>query len=177
MNNLTLINYAELYDALSTINPDIEPAQIHGLCSGYFCAAPNKKPEVWVKKILGENKSSSAQASLKKLYEYTADQLKDFSFEFSLLLPEDETDINRRAEALGLWCQGFLTGLTQSGIQIENRKPSDLSETLNDLIEISKVNYGDLLENEEDESAYTELVEYVRMAVLMVFQELNTREK
>jgi uncharacterized protein YgfB (UPF0149 family) len=44
---------------------------------------------------------------------------------------------------------------------------------LDDITEISEINFGDIAENDEDESAYFELVEYVRLSVLMIFHELK----
>ena len=93
-----------------------------------------------------------------------------------MLLPNDKTDINLRTEALGSWCQGFLSGLKQCHIPLENREPGDITDTLSDITEIAKVNFGDIKTTDEDEMAYFELVEYVRLAVLMLFHELNAIE-
>lgn len=47
---------------------------------------------------------------------------------------------------------------------------------MNDVIEIAKMNYEAVVASEEDEAAYVELVEYVRMAVILIYQDLRESE-
>lgn len=167
-----LPTYKEVTSALKNTPAKYHAAQVHGLMCGLICATSGKNDDHWQKQFLTEENKKSVEI-LQQLYETSYHQLSDFSFEFVLLLPEDTTDINQRAESLGLWCQGFLTGLEQGNVPITNRPMSEVTEAINDLVEISQVNYGDIAENDEDETAYFELVEYVRLAVLMIFQELR----
>lgn len=169
MNNLPLPLFSEVNDVLKSASTPFNPSQIHGLICGLICG----DEQISWEGILEKNKQLRGLEILQTVFDASYNQVHEFSFEFTLLLPDDTEDINQRAEALGLWCQGFLTGLEQSNIPLKKRSPSELTETINDLIEIAKVNYGDIVDNEEDESAYYELVEYVRLAVLMVFNELR----
>lgn len=170
----SLPTYTEVANALNKSPAKLSAAQAHGVMCGLLCATNDQAGTLWLTIIFGDKKKHKPDEVLHQLYEESYQQLNDFSFEFSLLLPEEEVDINQRAEALGLWCQGFLTGLDQAKVPIQNRAPDEITEALNDLIEIAKVNYGDIVDNEEDETAYFELVEYVRLAVLMIFQELRS---
>ena len=113
---------------------------------------------------------------LRVLKESTAKQLAEFLFELEMLLPNDEEPLPSRAEALTLWCQGLLTGLKLADIQVEGRKPSELTEAINDIIQIAKMSYEQVVASEEDEEAYTELVEFVRMAVVLIYQDLREQE-
>ncbi len=169
-----LPSYTDVAELLAAAKSSFHPAEVHGLFCGYICATSGKIDHHWEKLVLGNVKSPEYRELLQQLYEMSYHQMSEFSFEFTLLLPGDNTDINSRTEALGLWCQGFLTGLEQSKIPLQNREPSDVTETLNDLIEIAQVTYGDIADNEEDETAYFELVEYVRLGVLLVFQDLKS---
>jgi len=170
----SLPSYTDIADLLAAAKSHFHPAQVHGLLCGYICATSGKMDSPWEKQVLGKNKDPASRELLQHLYEISYHQMSEFSFEFTLLLPEDNIDINLRTEALGLWCQGFLTGLEQSNIPLQNREASDVTETINDLIEIAQVNYGGITNNEEDETAYFELVEYVRLGILMIFQDLKT---
>lgn len=170
----TFPTYTAVTSALKKTPEKPEGAQVHGLFSGLLCANPKKAGENWQRLLLGEEPNPTALEILQELYESTYHQLSEFSFEFSLLLPSDSKDIRVRAEALGLWCQGFLMGLRQGHIRIEHRSPGEVTDAINDIIEIAQVNYEDILENEEDETAYFELVEYVRLAVLMIYQDLTS---
>jgi uncharacterized protein YgfB (UPF0149 family) len=52
-----------------------------------------------------------------------------------------------------------------------------MTEAINDIIEIAKMNYEEVVASEEDETAYIELVEYVRLAVILIYQNLREQEK
>lgn len=170
----SLPTYTEVANALKKTPTKFDAAQTHGLMCGLICATSGKANPHWESMLFGKQKESPTLAILQQLYETSYHQMSEFSFEFSLLLPEDTDDINQRTEALGLWCQGFLTGLEQSKIPIQNHPSPEIAEALDDLIEISQVNYGDIADDDEDETAYFELVEYVRLAALMIFHELKS---
>lgn len=170
----SLPSYTELESALRKIEPNSNVAQIHGFICGVLCVTSGEIGDIW-KKILPTAKNpKKTKVMLTEIYENTYHQLNEFSFEFSLLLPDDEDDINARAEALGLWCQGFLTGLEESPEPVRKHAPAEVVEGLDDLLEIAKINFGDIASNEEDETAYYELSEYVRLTVLMIYQELKS---
>ncbi len=169
----TLPSYSEMTRILDAIETPFLAAQVHGYICGLICGSQGRIDNTWIKKVLENKKNRAAQESLHEVFEISFHQMSEFSFEFSLLLPDDKMEINLRTEALGSWCQGFLSGLKQCGISIEDRPPSEVTEALEDMVEIAKVNFDELSSNDEDETAYFELVEYVRLATLMIFHELN----
>ena len=72
------------------------------------------------------------------------------------------------AAALGEWCQGFLHGfgVNAGGLELS----TDAKEVLQDLAAISQVQ--DALEESEDgEGDYMEVMEYLRVAPLLLFTE------
>ena len=176
MSNILPPDYTELSAALVDAKLNFSTAQVHGLFCGFICAGNIKDHHAWEKQLFGTQKIKDAHCLelLQQLYELTHQQLKEFSFEFSLFLPDDETDINLRAEALGLWCQGFVTGLQPVTGASHNPMKDEIQEALNDITEIAQVNYGDIADDDEDEVAYFELVEYVRLAALMIYHELKS---
>lgn len=170
MKQITLPNYTELSHALQDTTLKLNPSQVHGAVCGIFCA--NSDSNAWKELTAEDGASTQAQRVFQTLYDVTTAQLKDGLFEFQLVLPLDTEVLATRAEALTLWCQGFLTGLKLGGVPIEHREPNEVTEAINDLIEIAKMQYEDVVDSEEDESAYTELVEYVRVAVILIYQDL-----
>ena len=99
--------------------------------------------------------------------------LNDSELDFELALPDDERALGARAAALGEFCAGFVYGI---GIGVAARGdpalPPDTRELLEDFMAI------DGAEAEEgaasgDEEAFVELVEYVRVGVLLVNEELK----
>ncbi len=169
----SLPNYAEVTQTLKSEETPFLPAQVHGYICGLLCATGGKIDNSWQNIVLGEKINRSTRDLLQQIFEVSFHLISEFSFEFAILLPDDKADLNLRSEALGAWCQGFLAGLKQCKVPLEDREPSEITDTLNDIIEIAQVNYGDLKSNDEDENAYFELVEYVRLAVLMLFHEMK----
>jgi uncharacterized protein YgfB (UPF0149 family) len=169
---IDLPDYYEINQVLSGTTLKLHPSQVHGLICGLLCGSQHGS-SVWEELVTGEKKPGKAHKTLQALYDASAKQLDEFLFEFQLLLPKNDDSLLEKAEALTLWVQGFLTGLKLAQIQIENREPSETTEAINDMIEIAKMNYEEVIASEEDEAAYTELVEYIRMAVILIYQDLH----
>jgi len=74
------------------------------------------------------------------------------------------------------WCDGFLFGLGAGEIKDFAQLPDDVNEISHDLAEISRAYHEDE-STEADELAYAELIEYVRVGVLVIYEALRlTRE-
>lgn len=174
MTTKIMPTFQQVENILTTAAVKLHPSEVHGLICGTICSSP-KVPSNW-DEVLGENLPEKVIEVMKALFEFTAQQLRDFSFDFTLLLPDDHSHLPVRAEALTLWCQGFLTGLHEVYEELKTHEATEVVEALNDLIEIAKMNFEDVVPSEEDESAYVELVEYVRMAVILIYQTMNEAE-
>lgn len=175
MTTLTLPSYRDLDQALAKTALKLHASQVHGLICGIISGHLQGKA-AWEELVTGKKESGKTEELLHQLYEASEQQLNEFLFEFQLILPPDSENLPTRAEALTLWAQGFLTGLKLTHVQIMERSPSDMTEAINDLIEIAKMNYEEVVASEEDEAAYVELVEYVRMAVILIYQDLREAE-
>src|SRR5690348_15136694 len=81
--------YADVDEALLNAGSGYNAAQVHGLMCGLICATSGKADTRWEKLILGKKKDPEAQEILLSLYETSYHQMSEFSFEFTLLLPED----------------------------------------------------------------------------------------
>jgi uncharacterized protein len=172
MKQLSMPNYRELDQALSKTPLKLHPSQVHGLICGILCGNPDSNA-AWEELVTGDKETGKTHDLLQSLFNYSAHQLDEFLFEFELVLPPDSEDLRARAEALTLWCQGHLTGLKLSQVQIVDRGPGEMTEAINDLIEIAKMNYEEVVASEEDEAAYVELIEYVRMAIILIYQDIR----
>lgn len=102
--------------------------------------------------------------------------LTTFDFGFRLLLPNDETSLQARADAVNEWSEGFVYGVQNQRHQHE-LLTGDGAQALADITKISEMDFG-IIECEEEEQSYMEIVEYVRMAVLTIHQNFleNTRK-
>jgi uncharacterized protein YgfB (UPF0149 family) len=113
-----------------------------------------------------------------QLYTVSGSTLRDEEFTFVPLLPDDEIDIARRSEALADWCNGFLAGFAYEAAG-EDAAGSALSqpssEALRDIAALAQLEAGADEHDEDAEGHYTELVEYLRVAVINIFLD-NTVE-
>lgn len=177
INQITLPTYAELTEWLAKAAYPLHPSQVHGVVCGILCKKTSDHASSgWQELLLGSKDIEGDQSLLQTLYNATSHDLEDFLFEFEPILPDEEEDLSYRAQGLALWCQGVLTGLNLIGIPIEHREPGEVTEAINDLIEIANMDYQEVVSSEEDEAAFIELVEYVRMAMILIYQEIRSEE-
>jgi len=85
-----------------------------------------------------------------------------------LLLPGDDAPLSERAVALGQWCQGFLGGFGMTAR--DGALSAEAMEVLQDLAAIAQVQSA-LEESEDGENDYMEVMEYLRVAPLLLFTE------
>ena len=167
-------DYAQVARLLHAEHSLADAAEAHGTLTGGLCAASGYRFEDWLREILPEGRAAPAAASqLQHLYSATAAALLQRDFEFELLLPEDGQPIDARTAALAQWCQGFLYGLGAGAIRDARALPGDAGEIVRDLVEISRAGVDAEQAEESNESAYAELVEFVRVGVQLLFEELG----
>lgn len=161
-----------LIERLAEDHPDSSASEMHGALSGMLCTNPGLAYESWLQALFAEEIGALNEGDhdvLRKLYESTRAELTASDLSFELLLPDDEDSLAERARALGNWCQGFLFGLAQQAG--ERHWSEESEEVLRDFAEISRlVSEGS---SEEDEEAYTEIAEYVRMGVQLIRSEFE----
>lgn len=99
-------------------------------------------------------------------------QLRADNYAFQLALPSDDRVLSDRLEGLADWCSGFLNGIgcTMSDATAKALFKSD--DGLADLVEISNLQTT-AEDTDENEALYVELVEYVRLAVLNLNENLT----
>ncbi|NLO80224.1 MAG: UPF0149 family protein [Xanthomonadaceae bacterium] len=165
-------DYQQIEEALQAVDASVGAAEAQGLLAGMAGATERPDKAAWIAQTLADTKPRGEAAqkclqALVALYEQTMRELDDDQFAFQPLLPPDDSDLPQRARALGRWASGFLVGLGLGGLGKERELPKEVREALHDLDAISQVD----MEGgggEEDENAYAELVEYVKVVALMV---------
>ncbi len=149
------------------------PAELHGHLTGRLCAGSRMSHTAWldVGRELIDGRSSLPEAGkvlLLQLYDASLAELSGSGFSLTLLLPDDEATIDRRTQALGQWCEGFLGGfgLVERSTELSEESASVLA----DFAAIAQIQI-DPEESEANEVDFMEIMEYVRMAALMLFSE------
>lgn len=178
--NYIFDDFADMFVELGAFGT---PSELHGLLAGQLAAGIRADAEAWLTIVVAhldvqEVEDDDDKAELVGLYDIALGQLQQADFGFQLLLPEDDTELAARTESLGAWCSGFLSGFGLGFDRTKQKLSSEITDSMEDLANIAQVSF-DTDDADEDEPAdsaetsYIELVEYVRLAAMMVFAEFN----
>jgi hypothetical protein len=168
------IRFKDFEDVLAAAGSLADAAEAHGSLCGALCSMAPYKMQDWVNEILpdGASLSDESAAMIERVFTATTASFGEQGMEFQPLLPDDEQPLNGRANALALWCTGFLYGLGTGQISDLEALNGDVGEIVRDFTEISRAS-GDAAEQDDsNEQAYAELVEFIRVAAQVVFEEL-----
>lgn len=179
---------SQLEGLLFDVDAMLGATESHGALCGMLCAQGATDAAQWMLQVLGEHEETSSalqQAGklLMQIHTLSVEQMNDSNIDFDLMLPDDDEPLESRVEALGVWCQGFVFGLAVGGVKEDTDLPEDSKELIKDILEISRAGY--IADNEaelnamaeddsdEDEVAFMEVTEYVRMGTLLIYEELQ----
>lgn len=160
-------------------------AECHGLLCGLACHESRLSAGEFLQHLaamqLVVSPGQALHAALVETWESTLAQIQDEEFRFSLWLPDDDEPLEDRTVALARWCSGFLAGLGSGG-QLDALS-AEAREAIADLQEIARAeptppdgeappDAGED-QQEEDEAAYAEIVEYVRVVALVLREDFR----
>ncbi len=176
--------------ALESIGIPLSRSEAHGLACGLLCAETTAAAKSrWFTELIDAAELDAGAVAahgesirvIDAWFVATQEQLDAPDVVFSPVLPPDDAPFGMRIDALGDFCAGFTYGV---GIGVSSRGnralPDDSRELLADFQAIDGVERGTrddagsgsdgAADNEAD---YAELVEYVRVGVLVILEELK----
>ena len=168
-------SFLNIQDELSVHGIDLHPSELHGMLVGYLCAVkadsqPDQRAALY-ERWLGGTVPGSLAELLESECRQVLDNLDEFAdFDFSLLIPPDDSPISDRAGAIALWFSGFLSGFGESGRAASITLEGNVQEVLQDLGRVAGMTQ-DVPEGEENETDLTEIEEFIRVSTLLVFAE------
>ena len=176
--SLVILKYHELDDVLARLGALCGAAEAHGTFCGLFCSAPRTARQQYLDNIIGVARTDDpgidqCREVLDRMMQESSGLLAAGQLAFELILPDDVEALDLRTTALAHWCQAFLTGLTDGGLNDLDAIPEDARELVGDFSDITRAGIDEDQNQEEAEKAYAELVEYVRVGVQVIFEELN----
>lgn len=172
--------YFDLERQLGSLNAEMMAAEGHGVLCARFCIKNTPDVGLWMQEVLGSQETGNLQAKeserlLTQLYDETYASFLEAMDGFDMLLPGDDEALVERTQALVDWCSGFVAGLGLSGFQNDESLDEQVKEVLQDLIEITHMD-DEIEDTEENETAYMEITEYVRVAVMTIGLSLRVRD-
>jgi uncharacterized protein len=170
------ISHRDLTEILLRLQAGINASDLHGSLTGYLCAGGSASADAWTEALALDfgGVDAASDADMKALYRQCLEQLDDVELGFEPLMPADEIELAVRAEALVDWCRGFLGGVGLAGGGGRSGTLSgDAREIVQDFGTIAASSF-DYTGGEEDESALAEVIEFIRVGVLLLYSELAT---
>ncbi len=167
-------------DLLKSVGAAVSASESHGILCGLLCAGLSVHTyQQWVVRLLNEGHCSSKsgveefEGANQQLYQETVQQINHETLAFNLFLPDAHVNLALRTEALALWCQGFNFGMGLGGYKQNDEVSEDVAELVRDFSEISKAAYSIESDDDQEETAFIEIEEYVRVGVLLIMEELH----
>jgi uncharacterized protein YgfB (UPF0149 family) len=164
----------EVCDALIVqSDAELSAAEAHGLAAGMLCVNKHADSAQWLAELLRNAASvkDEDRALLDRLFEETRRLLASEEFEFDLFLPDEDAMLSKQVDALKNWCRGFLFGVGTGSDDASNWS-ADTREILKDIAEFTRLDTE--ADGEEDENALMEITEYLRSAVILLRDELDS---
>ncbi len=174
------IDHDELDAALKRCGASWNAGQAHGLlCSQLAILGVDADSGCFDQILEGSDPDNAlrceCESMLDTLYTDTYRQLAERQAEFEPLLPDDSDSTVVRSDAIARWCEGFLHGLVSGSPDdaLKERLASEpLSDIIKDMLQITRATVDQDTDDEANESAYTELVEYLRVVAQLTYEEL-----
>ena len=184
------LTHQSIEASLSRLNVPLPVSEVHGLCCGLLCALPSAGAKTrWFTEVLdaaglASSEVASKAAQLKELDDWfgeTVESMNNIDLDFTPIVPSDDTPVSQRMRALGDFCAGFTYGIGLTVAQRGNKSlPDDTREIIEDFQAIDAADsieqtdeQGETLSADKHEEVYVELLEYVRVGVLLVLEELR----
>lgn len=171
-------DYADLLQAAGELQCSVSVAESHGVLVGLACGEAACNFERWYDELFVMPKASDARGrrccqSLQALYEHTLASLAGDELAFTPLMPDESYSLSERADALADWCRGYSYALSLSALRPERVLSHEAREVLNDVGAMAAAGHSGDEDDEEAEGALVELQEYVRVGVMLVFEEMQ----
>jgi len=200
-NQQNQLNFNELTDYfrpfLQQIGMNSSLAEAHGLFAGILCVNPpsindnldkndseenlDSQDNIWFELLdleIDQNNYLAVEAKkeVDVFYQSILQQLNSEDMDFKLLITDDD-NINERVADFSIWIQSFLYGLGLNKDALLDKGSEEVKDFIKDIVQISHAEDYELSSEDEDENALFELIEYVRMGVLLIYQEFALRHQ
>ncbi|MCZ6802593.1 MAG: UPF0149 family protein [Proteobacteria bacterium] len=169
-----IIDYEDINAELIAVGAGVRASECHGFLCGHFCASNTVTTDSWEEHLLSGIDDAAdlddCLSILTQLANQVGEEILADKISFSLLLPGDESPISERSSAIADWSAGFISGLGIGGFGEKPQLIGECDEFVKDLVSISRLETT-VEDNEDAEAALFEIIEYIRIGVIMLHQE------
>ena len=195
----SLLSYDHAFELLSESSAEVEPAELHGVLCGMLSKPGGFELGRWLVTAFSDLHRLDELAPeclefLKSLVNVTHEGFRSDALAFEPFLPDDVWSFEERTDALSQWCEGYLFGLGTLGDDFYRQLDADSHDFLADITEIARLERRaqaasespadeptesdiganeDEADDETNESDYFELVEYVRVGAVLIYESVD----
>lgn len=171
------VTFPEIASVMQGAGSTVPVSEGHGCLCGALCISDDYSLDRWLEELVEVEEGAvipgEVEQPMRLLYADTLRALRGDDMDFQPFLPDDGVALEQRTKALSQWCQGFLYGLGSVRALQPEQLPKSIDEILLDFSNIGRAEVDPSGNAEEDEEAYTEVVEYIRAATQLIHDELD----
>jgi uncharacterized protein len=167
-------DYDDVATALAAADVELSPAETHGLITGVvsFQQPPHLAHALFG---LGNTPRTPAADHLLEVAQVLAQdirrRLEETDFEFEPMLGNEA--LPAQVEGVAAWARGYVLGLAAGGVRDTDQLRGDAGEFLLDTISIGEAELDEDTDPEQQERELVEIIEYLRVGVQLVYEELQ----
>jgi len=177
------VDLTEITAAVERLELGADAFEFHGGMCGLLCALGPGAVDCWLQESGVEIRADvdDREQMLETLYAAEADvwrALNATNFDFDLVLPGDEAELDDRVAAIAAWCHGFIIGIGLGGrdeLRGGAADASEIDEILADFAEISRAALTDEEAADAGRAGFdlAAVTEHVRVGVQLAFDHLQ----
>lgn len=173
--------YQNINFLLKKYNTGLSGSELHGMLTGFFVTGCSKKECFSLITDFandGIHFPDEFSENLNQMYNTINTQFSHHAFEFQLLLENKNVSLEQQIEDISNWISQFLFSIGIIKQQFEDIT-DDVKEVINDLNQLALLKYeeSDLEQISKSEKMLKEIVEYVRIAVILCYEEFVNSKK
>lgn len=174
MTAVVTIRHADLASAVERMCIGVGASDLHGSLVGYLCAG-GEPDDAWLGTLQLEAQPANAddEAMLARVLVFSRASLGAAGTSFEPLLPDADSALEMRVQALVEWCRGFLGGLGLAGTTDPATMSSMAAEIVRDFSTVAATRFAPH-NADDDAAAFTDLREFICDGVLLLHAELRT---
>ena len=180
---MPMVDLAEITAAVERLQLGTDAFEFHGGMCGLLCALGPGAVDRWLQESGVEIRADieDREHMLETLYAAEADvwrALNATSFDFDLVLPGEEAELDDRVRAVAAWCHGFIIGIglgDRDELRADDSEAAEIDEILADFAEISRAALTDEDAGDADRAGFdlAAVTEHVRVGVQLAFDHLQ----
>ncbi len=163
--------YSDLEQKLRQTPWNSGVSEAHGLLCGLACRGITGDT-IRTRAFLFQLTDPTHVDLIEGVFSLASRDLEDEQFGFTLMLPGADTSLAERAESVSSWCQGFLQGIYSDDTAEKFHGSETITEALDDIMQIGHLELAPTQQGQSEQDL-VEIEEFLRVAVQLIYDEMN----